>query len=91
MLEKILFGYILLINLISVILSIVDKLFAIKNMWRISEKCLFTVALLGGAAGMYITNLLIRHKTKHKRFMLGLPLIIFFQFILVVYCILDKI
>ncbi len=91
MLEKIIIGYILLINLIALILSVFDKIFAIKNMWRISEKCLFTVAFLGGAVGMYITNLLIRHKTKHKRFVFGLPLIILLQLCLAVYCILDKI
>lgn len=56
-----------------------DKSLARNRSRRISEKALFTVSAIGGAAAMYITMLFIRHKTKHKRFMIGLPLIIIAQ------------
>lgn len=46
-----------------------------KNLMRVPEKNLFLVALLGGAPGEYVTMRLIRHKTLHKSFMVGLPLI----------------
>lgn len=65
--------YILLINLISIIVCIVDKIKAQRNLWRISEKTLFTLSAIGGALGMYLTMITIRHKTKHKSFMVGLP------------------
>ena len=66
-------AYILLINLISIIVCIVDKIKAQRNLWRISEKTLFTLSAIGGALGMYLTMITIRHKTKHKSFMIGLP------------------
>ena len=71
--------YILLINLISIIVCIVDKIKAQRNLWRISEKTLFTLSAIGGALGMYLTMITIRHKTKHVKFMLGIPLIIILQ------------
>ena len=52
-------------------------------MWRISEKALFILALLGGSVAEYFTMRLIRHKTLHKRFMIGLPVIIIIQLILI--------
>ena len=76
---KILLVYLIFINVISVIVCAADKIKAIKGGWRISEKTLFAVSLMGGSVGMYITMLAIRHKTKHKRFMIGIPIIIFIQ------------
>ncbi len=64
------------VNLLAVLITIGDKLAARSGGRRVPEQTLFLAALLGGAAGMYLTMLLIRHKTKHKRFMLGLPLIL---------------
>lgn len=71
-----------IINVLSVAVCIFDKLQAKRGGWRVSEKALFTVSLLGGALGMYITMRIIRHKTRHRRFMIGLPLIIVLQIIL---------
>ena len=71
--------YLLFINVISVILCVLDKIKARLDAWRVPEKTLFIVSALGGAVGMYITMQLVRHKTKHKRFMIGLPLIIVLQ------------
>ena len=46
---------------------------------RVPEKTLFAFSIAGGSIGMYATMYLIRHKTKHKRFMIGLPIIILLQ------------
>ena len=60
--------------------TLLDKTLAVtKSKSRISEKTLFFIALAGGSVSMLLTMLAIRHKTKHKRFMAGLPIIIFFQ------------
>ena len=53
---------------------------------RISEKTLFSWAILGGSVSMYITMRAIAHKTKHKRFMIGLPVIIVLQVLLLYLC-----
>ena len=65
------------ISLVSAIVTVYDKLAAKKRpRHRTPEKTLLLLAFLGGAAAMYLTMLLIRHKTKHKKFMAGLPLFI---------------
>ncbi len=71
--------YLLFVNIVSIILCITDKLKAKTGDWRIPEKTLFISSIIGGALGMYITMCLIRHKTQHKRFMIGLPVIILVQ------------
>lgn len=74
--------YLLFINVIAVAFCFVDKLRAKRGGWRIPEKTLFIISGLGGSVGMYATMCFIRHKTKHKRFMIGLPLIIILQIII---------
>lgn len=75
--------YFALISLITFILTLIDKIKAKKHKRRISEKCLFTLAFLGGSVSEYITMKIIRHKTLHKRFMIGLPLIFALQLTLI--------
>ena len=58
-----------------------DKYFAKNNMYRISEKALFLIAIIGGSIGMYQ----FRHKTKHRQFTTGLPFIIFIQIMILIY------
>ena len=82
---KIFLVYLLLINVISIIVCIYDKIMAIKQKFRVSEAALFWLSFLGGAVFMFITMKLIRHKTLHKKFMIGLPLIIIFQAALVLF------
>lgn len=74
--------YLILINLIAVIVTIYDKLCAVKRRWRVKESTLLLLSALGGSISMYITMLLIRHKTRHKKFMLGIPLILIVQLII---------
>lgn len=71
--------YLAAVSLIAVIMTVSDKSRAKKRGRRIAEKTLFGTAILGGSAAMYLTMLAIRHKTKHKRFMIGLPLIMIVQ------------
>ena len=71
--------YLGVISLISVIVCVADKSRAKKGKWRVRESTLFLLSALGGSFAMYITMLAIRHKTLHKRFMIGIPLIIIIQ------------
>lgn len=76
-------AYLLLISVITAVITVADKIKAGKGSFRVPEKTLFVLAFLGGSLAEYITMKLIRHKTLHKKFMLGLPLIMFFQLALV--------
>lgn len=76
--------YFVAISVISMAVTIYDKIAAkYISRHRISEKALLILAISGGALTMYITMIFIRHKTLHKRFMIGLPCIIILQLILV--------
>lgn len=75
--------YLLEINAVALLLCAIDKACARKNTWRVPEATLLLSAVLGGAAGLLLGMLLFRHKTKHKRFSIGVPLILFAQGILI--------
>ena len=81
MLLPIALGYLALISLVSIVVCIYDKAISKKNRveLRIPEKTLLILSALGGSVAMFITMLAIRHKTKHLKFMLGIPLIIILQ------------
>ncbi len=68
--------YLIAINLFAAAITAYDKHCAKKDKQRIPEKMLFITAFMGGAVLMLITMKTIRHKTLHKRFMIGIPLII---------------
>lgn len=72
----------LMINLFSFIVSITDKFRAVKNKWRISENTLIFLALIGGGVGLIAGLLLSNHKTRKKKFMVGVPTIIIVQIVL---------
>ena len=84
---KLILLYLLLINAAGFLLMIVDKLKAKKNLWRIPEKTLFLVAALGGSVGSLLGMYLVRHKTQHLTFTLGMPLILALQVVAVVWLI----
>lgn len=71
--------YFAVISLVTAIVTAIDKYKAKKGAFRISEATLFILALLGGSLGEYLTMKAIRHKTLHKRFMIGLPIIMLLQ------------
>ena len=72
--SKLLIIYFAVISFVAVAITIADKSKAKREAWRIPEATLMTVGLFGGAVAMYVTMKTIRHKTKHKKFMIGLPL-----------------
>lgn len=76
---KYLLIYLAVISLISVIVCAADKSRAKKGKWRVKESTLFLLSALGGSGAMYITMRAIHHKTLHKRFMIGIPIIMIVQ------------
>ena len=71
--------YLAIVSVVAVIVTVVDKAKARAGAWRVKERTLFIISVIGGSVAMYITMQLIRHKTKHLRFMIGIPLIIVAQ------------
>lgn len=84
---KILYIYLAIINALALLLMIIDKFKAQRGLWRISEATLIGSAVLGGSLGALIGMYLVRHKTKHPKFTVGIPVILALQIIisLVVY------
>ena len=77
--------YLLVINFYAVVITVSDKKLAKSGARRVPEKKLFITAALGGSLGMYIAMRKIRHKTLHKRFMIGIPLIMAAQCGLIIF------
>lgn len=71
--------YLLLINAVAFMLMLVDKRKAIKNRWRIPERTLMLSAAFGGSIGALCGMYTFRHKTKHLKFVLGVPAILIAQ------------
>ena len=67
--------YLAVINLVGILVMATDKSRAIKGKWRIPEKSLFLVSLLGGSLGTWAGMYLFRHKTKHWYFRWGFALL----------------
>lgn len=82
--EKLFIVYFLLISVVTVILTVYDKIAARKRAFRISEATLILCGVFGGSVAELITMLIIRHKTRHLKFMLGLPAIILVQAVLII-------
>jgi uncharacterized membrane protein YsdA (DUF1294 family) len=64
------------ISLLAIILTLHDKRAARRGAWRVRERTLLLVSALGGSVAMLTTMRIIRHKTKHAKFMVGVPVII---------------
>ena len=77
--------YLLAVNIATFFLYGIDKYKAKKNQWRISEATLLTMASIGGSIGAWAGMRLWHHKTMHKKFKYGIPLIIIMQIALVAY------
>lgn len=85
--KELLIGYLVFINLVAIVLMYIDKQKAKKHQWRISEDTLIGVAVLGGGIGALWGMHVFRHKTKHAKFTIGIPLILAAQALLVLYII----
>ena len=77
--------YLLAVNIVTFLLYGIDKYKAKKGKWRISEATLLTMAAIGGSIGAWAGMRLWRHKTMHKKFKYGIPVIIILQVALAVY------
>ena len=84
MLYQILLVYLLLVNAAGFLLMLVDKIKAKRNLWRIPEATLMGVAAIGGSIGSIAGMNLFRHKTKHAKFYIGLPVILVLQIVAVI-------
>lgn len=80
---KLILVYFVLINGIGAVVTAWDKHAAQRGAWRVAEKTLFLWCVLGGCPGVYLTMRTMHHKTRHKRFMWGIPLIFLAQCVLV--------
>ena len=83
--ENILFYYLILVNIIAFITIYIDKKKAIKHKWRIKESTLFLLSIIGGSLGTLLGMYTFRHKTKHKKFTLGIPLILIIQILIFIF------
>lgn len=79
--------YLILLNMAGFAAMGIDKRRAVMKRWRVKEKHLFLVALLGGSAGSILGMHHFRHKTKHSSFVFGMPLILILQVLALIYLI----
>lgn len=77
--------YLLAVNSLTFLLYGIDKYKAKKGRWRISEATLLTMAAIGGSIGAWAGMRTWHHKTMHKKFKYGIPVIIILQVALAVY------
>lgn len=81
-LREVVISYLIVINILGFFIVLKDKNAARKHKWRTKEKTLFLLAFLGGSIGVFLGMQVFRHKTKHLKFIVGVPIIILFQLIL---------
>ena len=77
--------YLLAVNITTFLVYGIDKYKAKKERWRISEATLLLMAVIGGSIGAWVGMRIWHHKTMHKKFKYGIPVIIIFQVALAVY------
>lgn len=86
---KIFLIYLLAINIIGFLSMAIDKFKAKHSMWRIPEKTLLVIPLLGGSVGSLIGMYTFRHKTLHPQFKYGIPVFLVINLVCI-YFILTK-
>ena len=77
--------YLAAINVVTFFMYGIDKWKAKRSKWRVSEAALIWMAVLGGSIGAWLGMKAWHHKTQHKKFKYGLPLILFLQISLIIY------
>ena len=88
--EKLLIYYIVLINIITFIIMYIDKQKAIKGKYRISEKTLIYLCVLGGSLGELMGMYTFRHKTKHRKFTIGVPILLVINILVIIRMVIVK-
>lgn len=81
--------YFLAINIIGLMVMLIDKRRAIHHQYRIPEKTLWFITIIGGAIGTTLGMWLFRHKTKHISFKWGFPFIAILQVLLLFYYLIE--
>ena len=77
--------YLLAVNIAGFAAMGIDKQRARKRAYRIPEATLFSIAVLGGSVGSIIGMYFFRHKTRHLKFVIGMPLILIIQIALIIF------
>ena len=72
---KFLILYLVILNVAGLLFMLCDKIKAQQGAWRISEATLMTIAALGGSFGSFLGMQLFRHKTRHAKFVVGIPIL----------------
>lgn len=86
---KIGMAYVCILTIAGYFSMWLDKRKAQKGKWRIPEKTLFFIAILGGSIGSIAGMYHFRHKTKHKSFVIGMPVILFVQIGIILIFLID--
>ena len=87
MTNNVLLYYLIAVNTLTFVVYGIDKWKAKQGSWRISEATLLTLAVIGGSIGALLGMKIWHHKTMHKKFKYGLPLILLAQIVLVFFSI----
>ena len=85
--EQLILIYLIAINVVTFFMYGIDKWKAKRSKWRISEATLLGMAVIGGSIGAWLGMRVWHHKTMHKKFQFGIPLIIVVQIALVIWII----
>ena len=83
---KIILFYLLAVNLLTFVTYGIDKYKARHNHWRVREASLLLLAALGGSIGALLAMKMFRHKTQHKKFRYGVPVILLVQLAIAAFC-----
>lgn len=76
--------YLICINAATFLIYGIDKYKAVKNRWRISETTLIIAAVIGGSVGAFLGMRCFHHKTRKRKFSLGVPVILIIQLLMAV-------
>jgi len=82
--------YLVLINLLSYYFMKSDKKRSRQSRYRFSEKVFFALALIGGGIGVLVGMYRHRHKTQKLHFVLGIPVILFIQVVILLYILMNR-
>lgn len=83
--SRLFWTYLLILNVVTFFIYGIDKYKAKKSLWRIPESTLLLLAAVGGSVGAYFGMKMWHHKTLHKKFKYGVPIILLLHLVLLIY------